>query len=228
MVTKTEEEFIILSVKEYAALRDRDPETIRRWIKAKKVKATQFALAAAEDFTDRYENVAISGLNYSMFATGHDKQPPFYVNVHVYSCTLVLNAIPYQWRGRYNEDTDLCLQVLSGGWCTILFNAFLAQKVATMKMKGGNTDQLYRGSGRLKMARELERRWPRVVEIKRRFGRPQHVIVNQWKHFDTPLKLRADIDPRKLKHANEYGLKLTAVQEVKSKDLKDYVKKMNR
>ena len=43
MVTKTEEEFIILSVKEYAALRDRDPETIRRWIKAKKVKATQFA-----------------------------------------------------------------------------------------------------------------------------------------------------------------------------------------
>lgn len=40
--------------------------------------------------------------------------------VHVYSCTLILNSIEQRWRLLYNDDTDLCLQVLAAGWCTIL------------------------------------------------------------------------------------------------------------
>ena len=60
--------------------------------------AAGLALRICEDFTDRYENVAISGLNYSMFVF-KQRVPPFYVNVHVYSCTLVLNSVPYRWRG---------------------------------------------------------------------------------------------------------------------------------
>ena len=66
------------------------------------------AIAATEDFVDRYENVAIAGLNYQMFGI-EAGLPPFYINVHVYSCSLILNSLPYQWRGRYNEDTDICL-----------------------------------------------------------------------------------------------------------------------
>lgn len=73
------------------------------------------ALAAVEDFTDRYENIAIAGLNYHMFAPGDKAIKPFATNVHVYSCLLIRNDLPYRWRGRYNEDTDLCLQVLAGG-----------------------------------------------------------------------------------------------------------------
>ena len=69
--------------------------------------------------------------------------------MHVYSCTLVLNSIPHRWRGEYNEDTDICLQVLADGWCTILVNAYLAKKTHTMKTSGGNTDVLYQGDGRL-------------------------------------------------------------------------------
>ena len=148
-----------------------------------------FAFACVEDFVDRYENVAIAGLNYYMFAPNHMPMPPFVSNVHVYSCTLVLNEIHYRWRTVYNDDADLCLQVLAGGWCTILFNAFLAWKSMTMTVKGGNTDDLYHGDGRLKMARALERLWPGVVTVKRRFKRPQHVI--NWRKFDTPLKLKA-------------------------------------
>ena len=111
---------------------------------------------------DRYTNVGIAGLNYTMFVVPHpDGGPkaPFQLNCHVYSCTLFLNSLPYKWRGRYNEDTDICLQVLSGGWCTILMNAFMIDKQRTMTMKGGNSDLLYTGDGRLKMARELQRRW---------------------------------------------------------------------
>lgn len=170
------------------------------------------ALRVCEDFSDRYENVAISGLNYYMFAPDDRKIKPIQVNCHVYSCILINTALDYRWRGRYNEDTDLCLQVLSGGWCTVLLNTFLADKENTMVMKGGNTTTLYQGDGRLRMARSLERVWPGVVETKRRFHRPQHVVKNSWKYFDTPLKLKPGLDLASLaQQSNEYGMSLTQV-----------------
>jgi len=152
----------------------------------------QFALAVMEEFTDRYENIAIAGPNYDMFATGNFPSA-FSVNQRVFSCLLIRNDLPYRWRGEYNADTDLCLQVLTGGWCTVLFHAFLIKKVRTMTMPGGNTER-YQGDGRLKMARHLERRWPGVVTTERRYERPQHVIKGKSKGFDTPLIRRADLD----------------------------------
>lgn len=180
------------------------------------------ALAATEDFVDRYENVAIAGLNYAMFyvvGAGKQAPPPFYRNVHVYSCTLILNSIPYRWRGKYNEDTDICLQALAGGWCTILMNAFLVQKLTTMLVKGGNTAELYRGDGRLKMARSLERLWPGVVTTTRRFKRPQHLVKDAWGRFDTPLRLKPGVDLAKIK-PNDYGLKLVALKPIQHEDIR--------
>jgi hypothetical protein len=179
------------------------------------------ALAASEDFVDRYENVALAGLNYVMFGLHVTK--PFILNCRVYSCTLVLNSLPYRWRGRYNEDTDYCLQVLAGGWCTILINAFLVQKIASMNMKGGNTTELYEsGDGRLKMARSLERRWPGVVEVKRRWGRPQHVVHSAWQKFDTPLKRRPDVEVGT--GPDEYGMTLRQVApEIRSAEMRELV-----
>lgn len=165
------------------------------------------ALRVCEDLTDRYENVAVSGLNYEMFIT-EAAIPPFYLNVHVYSCSLIDHRLPFRWRGRYNEDTDLCLQVLSAGYCTILLNAFMAQKQATMQSQGGNTAELYQGDGRLRMARSLERLWPYVVTTRRRFQRPQHVVRDAWRAFDTPLIRRADIDWDNLPSVDDYGLEL--------------------
>lgn len=166
------------------------------------------ALRIAEDFTDRYENIAISGLNYHFNVPDDRKILPVQINCHVYSCLLILNSLSFRWRGRYNEDTDLCLQVLSAGWCTVLLNTFLAEKMRTMTMKGGNSATLYQGDGRLRMARSLERVWPSVVETKRRFQRPQHVV--NWKKFDTPLRLKPGIDLTSLP-VNEYGMSLVQV-----------------
>jgi hypothetical protein len=178
-------------------------------------------LSITEDFTDRYENVAVSGMNYRFFAVQNGRAPrePFWVNVHVYSCTLVLNALPHCWRSVYNDDTDMCLQVLADGWCTVLINAFFVGKVRTMVLKGGNTDALYQGDGRLKMARALERLWPGVVQTDRRFQRPQHVIKDQWRKFDTPLRLKPGFNPSGL-GVNEYGMKLTRVKPIKSENLR--------
>src|SRR5262249_32265540 len=120
---------------------------VRRLWKGRRIPcAAGPALRSVEDFSDRYENVGVSGLNYQMFVTSATASP-FFVNVHVYSCTLVNHEMGLKWRGRYNEDTDLCLQALSAGWCTVLFNVFMADKQRTMKMGGGNSDELYQGDG---------------------------------------------------------------------------------
>lgn len=134
----------------------------------------------AEDFTDRYENVALSGFNYDFFAKRKQYIPAFITNTRVYSCTLIKNDIPHRWRGKYNEDTDLCLRVLKDGWCIIQFNAFLSCKAATMTIKGGNTEELYKldgkQDGRLLMAQSLQQQHPDVVTITHKFSKWQHQV----------------------------------------------------
>lgn len=169
------------------------------------------AFNAVESFVDRFTNVGVAGMNYKMF--GFPRHPVFFLNVHVYSSILIRNDLPFRWRGRYNEDTDLCLQALANGWCTILTNIFLADKLPTLQMKGGNMDALYKGgeeaalgggfkvgdgktsndsrfSSRLEMAKALERAWPGVVSVTRRFGRPQHMV--DWRKFTTELEPTAE------------------------------------
>lgn len=161
------------------------------------------ALALTEDFVDRYENVALASFNSQFFIVATAgcadlKWPPFYLNHRCYTDFLISNSLPNRWRGRYNEDTDMTLQVLSDGHCTILVNAFLIDTPATLTAKGGQMSSpagSYQGDGRLRMARELERRWPYVVSTKRRFQRPQHFVRDNWNRFDTPLRLRPDAKP---------------------------------
>lgn len=134
---------------------------------------------AAEDFVNRYENIAMAGFQYDFFAPKKESLPPFALNTRIYSCILIKNNIPYRWRGRYNEDTDLSLRVLKDGWCTVLFYAFIAKKAQTMTQKGGNTEELYKldnADGRLLMAQSLQRQHPDVVKITRKWGRWQHQV----------------------------------------------------
>ncbi len=131
---------------------------------------------AAEVFCDRYENVAMAGLNYRWLSKAIQAIPPFYLNTRCYSCILLQNDLPFRWRGRYNEDTDLSLNILKAGLCTVLFNAFLCGKASTMQMKGGNTDELYKDDGRLKMAESLKEQHPYVVTVVQKFNRWQHHV----------------------------------------------------
>lgn len=131
---------------------------------------------AMEDFVGRYKNIALAGPHDEMWLPLKEKHNPLLLNSRIYSCILILNSIPYRWRGKYNEDTDLSLRVLKDRWCTVLFHAFVMDKIVTMKMKGGNTDELYQGDGRLKMAQSLKRQHPKIVKIKWKWGRWQHVV----------------------------------------------------
>lgn len=133
-----------------------------------------------EDFTERYENVPHSGMQYFMFCPDRMSWPPFVTNTRVYSIHLLcnetkLNGELLYFRGPYNDDTDLSLRILKAGYCTILFNAFLGQKATTMTVKGGNVP-IYVGDGRLKMAQALVDWHPDVTVITRKWGRAQHQV----------------------------------------------------
>lgn len=117
----------------------------------------------------------------------------------------------------YNEDTDLSLRVLKSGRCTILFNAFLANKTATMTLKGGNTDELYKQNkefdGRLEMARSLERQHPDVVKVTRKWGRWQHHV--DYRPFrGNRLILRDGVQIPD--GVNNFGMKLVNIETEKS------------
>lgn len=163
---------------------------------------------ACEDFADRYENVAMAGMQYELFAPRKYKHNPFILNTRIYSCILIKNDLPYRWRGRYNEDTDLSLRALKDGWCTVLFLAFLADKVATMTMKGGNTESLYKlGSedGRLLMAKSLQEQHPDVTKITWKWGRWQHQVDYRPFKANRLIKKKDVVIPEGV---NNYGMTL--------------------
>lgn len=161
-----------------------------------------------EEFADRYKNVALAGMQYELFVPRKRRQLPFILNTRVYSCILIRNDMPYRWRGRYNEDTDLSLRVLKDGWCTVLFLAFLADKQPTLRMKGGNTDELYQGDGRLLMAQSLQQQHPDVVTITRKWGRWQHQVDYRRFRNNQLIRKPGVVIPEGV---NNYGMKLVKV-----------------
>jgi len=163
----------------------------------------------AEDFTDRYENVGLSGFNYYSFCKTTDRIPAYYLNTRIYSCILIKNNLPYRWRGLYNEDTDLSIRVLKDGLCTILFNAFLAGKVTTMRMKGGNTDEVYVGTdNRFEFADSLRQQHPDVVKVVWRFNRWHHHV--NYKLFKANKLIKKDNMATAI-GVNNYGMRMVTL-----------------
>jgi len=197
------EHSISIGAKKHWILDDNIYDFYRLNRNSRNIVQTGTIFKCCEDFTDRYENVKISGMNYRFFMVPTEKHPPYYLNTRVYSCILIDNSLSHRWRGRYNEDTDLCIRVLKDGYCTILFNAFLQEKAATMTLKGGNTDELYKDDGRLKMAQSLVDQHPDICTVSWKFGRYQHhVNYDGFKRNKLQLKHNYKIKKR----INNYGM----------------------
>ena len=166
----------------------------------------------AEDFVDRFENVPVSGFNYRFFIAPSSKYPPYYLNTKVYSCILIQNDCPVRWRLKYNEDVDLCLQVLKAGFCTIQFNAFLSGKCATQTVSGGNTEELYGKQGNVKdpkgtleKSQMLVDHHPDIARVVWKYGRVHHYV--DYRPFKkNKLKYKENYVP--VTGTNEYGMKL--------------------
>lgn len=168
------------------------------------------ALAAMEDFADRYENLPVCGMAYRGFVKQNQKVHPLILNTRVYSNMLIQTDAKdrhgqfFRNEGFFNDDTDLCLRVLKDGQCTVQFCAFLAGKATTMTVRGGMTPY-YQGDGRLKMAQELRAKHPDVTTITQKFGHWQHQVdYSGFRRNKLRLKPGVTITPG----IDEYGLAL--------------------
>ena len=161
---------------------------------------------AMEDHMDRYENVLMTGPNYSFFNIPDCQNPPFFLNTRIYSCNLIRNDCPFKWRGRYNEDTDISLRILKAGYCTIQYNSFLQGKMATQALKGGNTEEFYAKEGTLPKSKMLEDMHPDVAKVIWR-NRRWHHYVDYYPFKKTRLILKPGVHLEENK-PNEYGMYL--------------------
>lgn len=172
---------------------------------------------AMEDFILRYKNVGMAGPNYEMFVPRKSKLPPFVYNTRIYSCNLIRNDVPFRWRGRYNEDTILSLDMLSNGWCTIQFNAFLQDKMPTQVLKGGNTQEFYHKEGKVQpgekyadtgtiaKSKMMVQVYPEISKMVWKFNRwHHHVDYRKFKRLK-PIK-RDNIEIKT--GVDDYGMKL--------------------
>lgn len=156
-----------------------------KWVNGKRKKLGTIinALLYVEQFTDK-NNINISGFEEPNFVV---KPPPrpFKINCHVYSAMLIQNNLSYRWRLKYNEDIDLCLQVLHNAGSTASCVYYMANKVSTAdNMKGGNQTELYQGNNpkkNLLKAKMIEKVWPQYCKTVIRFNRHHHLI--NWKVF---------------------------------------------
>jgi hypothetical protein len=174
--------------------------------KKHKVASSAF-FVAMEDFVARYANVGMAGPEYEMFVPRRMRFKPFRINCRVFSCNLIRTKLPHRWRGRYNEDAILTLDLLKSGWCTTVFLAFLQKKIATQRMPGGNTTELY-GVGTEAKSRMLYREHPDVVELVMRYGRHHHRI--DFRAFADKPSLRRIVPLPS--ESNEYGMALRRVR----------------
>ena len=186
---------------------DDNIESVERFNNNMKIKCnTSTPFYIIEEFVLRYKNIAQAGMNYALFCPATEARPPIRFNTRIYSCILIRNDLPFRWRGKYNEDTDLSIRVLKDGWCTVLFNAFLIGKRATMTQNGGNTNTIYNeGDERLKFAESLQQQHPDVVKIVRRFNRWHHYV--NYKLFKKN-KLIKKQGINIINKTNNYGMKL--------------------
>lgn len=201
---------------------DDNIKAFRRMTKLERVKCNHPGFwQAMEDFCLRYKNIAMAGPDYAMFAFAATKQPPFIVNTRIYSCNLIRNNTGFRWRGRYNEDTIMSLDMLTAGWCTVQFNAFLQEKMGTQVLKVGNTEEFYHSEGKVKSGEKyadtgtlaksqmLANIYPEYCKVVRKFSRIHHQV--NYRKFKTQKLIRRN-DIEISTSSNDYGMKLKHIK----------------
>jgi len=156
-----------------------------RRIKGNKIKFTKTAypLRFVEEMMKRYPNVMQGALQYEHLCPAAGNRSLVILNSRSYSCILNRHFTEKQnkeiggnWRGSYNEDTDLSLRILKAGYPTMTFQNILCNKQATSSVKGGNNVIAYTKDGFLKKAEELYNNHKDVCKIIKKYNRIHHQV----------------------------------------------------
>ena len=160
-------------------LDDNTEEFFRVWRGRRIIAYTPDMFRCIEKFMDRYTNIGIAGMNYHMFVINQDPRPPFTMNTKIYSYVLWNLDCPYvAQEGRYNEDVIQSLNILTHGWCTAQFNLYIARKLRTQVLKGGNTTEIYKEEygGTFAKSQMLAERYPEYTSLVWKFRRWHHEV----------------------------------------------------
>jgi hypothetical protein len=157
---------------------DDNIKSFLRFQNKKKIEISgQQLFRSCEDFVDRYQNIVMAGLQYSFFIVpGNSNYPPYVPNTRIYSCALIDIDCPFKFRGRYNEDTILSLDILKSGLCTVQFNHLLQFKAATQTVRGGNTSEFYKKEGTYLKSKMLVDTHKDVSRLAYKFRRIHHHV----------------------------------------------------
>ena len=140
---------------------------------------TPAMIRAMEEHFMAFDNVALAGPNYRSFASPDAKRPSHIFNTRIYSWIIFRNDLyekGFKFRGRYNEDTILSLDVLTAGYATAQWNMFLQHKMGTQGLKGGNTEEFYNEEGTLRKSQMLVDTYPQYAKLVWKFQRYHHTV----------------------------------------------------
>lgn len=173
------------------------------------------AVRVVEDFSDRFKNVGVTGMNYFMFVPRKQKIPPYTVNSRVYSNMLLKcnqknpDGTPFRNNLYYNDDTDLNIRILKMGLCTIQFNIFQIHKAPTMTVKGGLTTNYETMESRKAVSQLIADAHPDIAKVVWKFNRWHHEVNYTRFKKNRLIKKTGLIIPDIV---NEYGLILKEKQ----------------
>lgn len=158
------------------------------------IKSPFVVLEEAEEYVFKHRNIGIAGLKHACFA--FSAREDLGINQQIYTCMLINNMIDKRWRNDCVEDTDYSMQILTAGYCTVLFNRLVMDKATTMSQSGGNTEISYSGDGRLKRAEGLMKNWPNIFKLKKD-GSGRINPARIWKSFkQRPILKDASVTDR--------------------------------
>ena len=93
-------------------------------------------LCPIEEYVRGFSNIGGAGLKHSLFAWSAKNEIDF--NKQICSAGLFNNEVDASWRDGVIEDTDYSMQILTKGFCTVLFNRLIYDPPAVSSNEGGN------------------------------------------------------------------------------------------
>jgi len=157
-----------------------------------------------ENYLDMTDNCFLLGIAMKNFcpSIGNDRNPIVWNGTCIYSCILInhceLTKRNIKWRGWYNEDVDLALQVLKQNLPTIQLCTFTYIKPTSGQTQGGNQNIYMYEDGWLKKYSAIKHLYPREVSEKEVAG-----------HISHNVKYKVDVEPifnTRNTSTNNYGL----------------------
>tara|TARA_R100001594_G_scaffold150671_1_gene213372 strand:+ start:1231 stop:2001 length:771 start_codon:yes stop_codon:yes gene_type:complete len=165
---------------------DDDFKTFMKRVDNKNVKCDAIeVLFNIEDYISEYINIGMAGPKHSLFAWSAKQEVE--LNKQICGCGLFNNKTNANWCDGVVEDTDYSMQVLSLGYCSVLFNRLLFDTHTVGSNEGGNSSSGHYKKY-FKLLKGLQARWKNkdgsnVFEIVEKKGEPRIKANRVWTRF---------------------------------------------